>query len=70
MNASPASPTILPFLRLTAITVTISITTMSTNSDENMANQEEEEPPETLESYAALVKQLVRVVNMILYDSY
>jgi hypothetical protein len=66
MNASLASPTILPFLHLTAITVTVSITTISTISDENMTNQEEEEPPRTLESYAALVKQLVRVVNMIL----
>jgi hypothetical protein len=41
---------------------------MSSLLDVDVINQEEEELPTTLESYAALVKQLVSVINMVLRD--
>jgi hypothetical protein len=48
----------------TIISIIIS-TTMSAAPNANMTNQEEEELPKTLESYAALVKQLVPITNMV-----
>jgi hypothetical protein len=57
------SPTILTPLRLTTTT-----TTMSATLNEDMSSQEEGDSPKSLESYAALVKQLVPIDNMILHD--
>jgi hypothetical protein len=37
---------------------------MSATLNENTSNQKEEEPPKTIESYAALVKPLVPAINM------
>jgi hypothetical protein len=40
---------------------------MSAINDVNMTNEEDEQPPRTLESYAALVKQLVPIVDTTLH---
>jgi hypothetical protein len=70
LKLPPLHSTILAFHHPTCTTnntITISIT-ISATPNANMTNQEEEEPPKTLESYAALVKQLVPTINMILRD--
>lgn len=41
---------------------------MSATLNEDMSNQEEDDPLKTLESYAALVKQLVLIINIVLRD--
>jgi hypothetical protein len=41
---------------------------MSATLNEDMSNQEEEDQLKTLESYAALVKQLVLIINIVLRD--
>jgi hypothetical protein len=66
-KASAASFNHLAFHHPTFTTI-ISIivsTTMSAAPNANMTNQEEEEVPKTLESYAALVKQLVPIINTV-----
>jgi hypothetical protein len=42
--------------------------TMSATLYENMSDQDDEDQPKTIESYAALVKQLVPDINMVLRD--
>lgn len=39
---------------------------MSTIHDDNMTNEDDEQPLRTLKSYAALVKQLVPIINTVL----
>jgi hypothetical protein len=41
---------------------------MSATLYENMSDQDDEDQPKTIESYAALVKQLVPNINMVLRD--
>jgi hypothetical protein len=51
---------------LTSLPFNLITTTMSAIHEENMTNEDDEQPPRTLESYSALVKQLVPIINTVL----